>query len=952
MRYFLFLGSLLLFTTSNAQESSLKLESYELENGLKVYLNEDKQASTIYGSVWVNAGGKDDPEDATGIAHYLEHMLFKGTQTLGTQDYEAEKPHLDKIRQLYDQLAKVSDDNKKAAIQQEINVEERKASEYAIPNEFDRLIKSIGSTGVNASTSNDFTNYYNIFPPNQLPKWLDIYAHRFQKPVFRLFQSELEAVYEEKNRAGDDLERRIYEKFNTYIYGDHPYSTQTVLGSVEHLKNPSLKKMYEFFETYYVPNNMALVLSGNFDSNEVKPMIAAAFGQLISGPEPVFKKRELNSFKGRVVEKVRMTPIKVGFMGYKLVPFGHKDRAALEVLGKMMSNSNETGFLDKWNLQNKALYAGGEQEFLEEDGVAFIFFVPNIFGKSLKYYEKEIQASFRSIANGAFEDSYFEAIKNGMYREFSRSLEDLEIRSEYLGLSFIYDLNPDELLSYSKNIQNLTREDIQKAADTYFGDDYFTLQSRTGFPKKTKLKKPSYKPITARTEETSVYAKGFEQLPEQELSPSFIKVDKDVQVIDEYMYYTKNPQNDVFTLRATIAKGLLEDRMYPELTEALNNSGTPTYTTVELKNNFARLGANFNVTANYNSFDITLTGIDENFKESVLLLEHLLTAFEPDQKTIDYLSNQRKKANKLVKNNPSTAGRMLYVYGLFGDKSSYSNRITTKQLKKLNPVRLKSSLGSLLKNGFNSIHYVGRQTAEESLGFLASMDLFKQNKTDNYSFQEANSVNETTFYVIHDKKAIQSYVYYVVNGEILNKENDFKKEAFNAYYTNGLSGLLFQEVREFRSLAYAVGGNYVNPAYEPNKKGRLVLFTGSQADKTADAVKVVMGLLNDMPRYEERLPSLKNGLLLEASSGKPNFRQLSTTVESFLETGYESDPNELNYLNYPNLTFEDIQSFYETNVKEKPAVVTIYGDTSEFDLEQLRKFGKIIELRIDDIWTK
>jgi predicted Zn-dependent peptidase len=952
MRNSLFILCLLVFSVSNAQETNLKLDSYELENGLTVYLNEDKGASSIYGSVWVNAGGKDDPADATGIAHYLEHMLFKGTQTLGTQDFEAEKPHLDKIRNLYDQLAQEGDENKKAAIQQVINEEERKASEYAIPNEFDRLVKSIGSTGVNASTSNDFTNYYNIFPPNQLPKWLDIYAHRFHKPVFRLFQSELEAVYEEKNRAGDNLERRIYEKFNTYIYGDHPYSTQTVLGSVEHLKNPSLKKMYEFFQTYYVPNNMALVLSGNFDSNEVKPMIAAAFGQLVRGPEPAFKTRKLNNFKGRVVEKVRMTPIKVGFMGYKLVPFGHKDRAALEVLGQMMSNSNETGFLDAWNLENKALYAGGEQEFLEEDGIAFIFFVPNIFGKSLKYYEREIQASFRNIANGEFEDSYFEAIKNGMYREFSRSLEDLEMRSEYLGLSFIYDLNPDELLSYSKNIQKLTKEDIQKAADTYFGDDYFTLQSRTGFPKKIKLKKASYKPITARTEETSVYAKAFGQLPEQLLSPSFIDVGKDVQVFDEYMYYTKNLKNDVFTLKATIAKGFLEDQLYPELTEALNNSGTSTYTAEELKNNFARLGANFSFTANYNSFDITLTGIDKNFKESVLLLEHLLTGFKPNQKTIDYLSNQRKKANKLAKNDPSTAGRMLYVYGLFGENSSYLNRITAKQLKKLNPERLLLASKSLLKNGFNSIHYVGRHTPEESIGLIGSKDLFKKNQTDSYSFQEADSVNETTFYVVHDKKAIQSYVYYVVNGEALNKEQDFKKEAFNSYYTNGLSGLLFQEVREFRSLAYAVGGNYINPVYEPNKKGRLVLFTGSQADKTTDVVNVVMGLLDDMPMYKERLPTLKNGLLLEAGSSKPSFRQLSTTTENFLKTGYDNDPNELNYAKYPNLTFEDIQSFYESNVKGKPAVITIYGATSEFELEQLRKFGKIIQLKIDDIWTK
>lgn len=448
----------LLFVTSQisiAQETPLKIEAYELENGLKVYLNEDSNASNIYGAVWVNAGGKNDPSDATGIAHYLEHMLFKGTRDLGTQDFELEKPHLENIEELYDELATETDPSKKIAIQNKINEQERKASEFAIPNEFDRLITSIGSTGLNASTDNDYTNYYNFFPANQLPKWLDIYAHRFQKPVFRLFQSELEAVYEEKNRAGDYLEGRVAEKFNTYIYGDHPYSTQTVLGSVDHLKNPSLSKMYQFFQGYYVANNMALVLCGNFDAQSAKPMIEETFGKLKSGVVPEFKKYEPNSFKGRNLEKVRITPIKAGFMGYKLVPRNHPDQPALAVIGEMMSNSDQTGFIDQLSLDNKVLYAGAFQDFKEEDGSTFIFYVPKIFGKGLNHFEKEIKNSFESIADGDFEGDYFQSIKNGIYRNFNQSLEELDTRGEYLGLSFIYDTDYQNLLSYPEKVQNI-----------------------------------------------------------------------------------------------------------------------------------------------------------------------------------------------------------------------------------------------------------------------------------------------------------------------------------------------------------------------------------------------------------------------------------------------------------------------------------------------------------------
>lgn len=935
-----------------AQQLKINVEQYELDNGLKVYLNEDKNASNVYGAVWVNAGGKNDPADATGIAHYLEHMLFKGTDQLGTQNYSLEKPHLDSINILYDQLAVAEGQESKLKIQKLINEQTLKASQYAIPNEFDRLVKSIGGTGVNAGTNYDYTYYYNFFPANQMSKWLDIYAHRFQNPVFRLFQSELEAVYEEKNRAQDDLQRRVFEKFDEFMYGDHPYSTQTVLGSVEHLKNPSLTKMYQYFQDYYVANNMALVLCGNFKSSEIKPLIEQSFGALKTGIVPEFPEYERSSFKGREVEKVRITPIKAGFMGYKLVPVTHPDRPALELIGSMMNNSSQTGFIDKWNLNNEVLYAGANQSFLEEDGSTFIFYVPKIFGGGLKKFEEKVKNSFQDIAEGNFSDEYFESIKYGIYKNFELSLEQLSARGRYLGLSFIYDTSYEDFLDFPEKINQLTKEDVQRAAKQYYGDNYFTLQSRTGFPKKTKLEKPSFKPISARTEEQSAYAARFNKLSENPISPNFIDVKKDFNIIDGYIYNSQNDLNDVFTLKLIIAGGFSKDSQYGLLADALNNSGTSNLSAEEVKSKFSKLGANYSFTVDYNSFDISLTGLNEKFDETIELLSLLLDEFNPTEKTTKLLYNQRKTENKMDMNNPATGGRILYVYGLYGEKSSYKSRISEKDLKRLEPELLKNKLSELLENGISSIHHVGKKDDAELAKLLSSNSMFKKNSIDQYEFLEAQNVSETTFYILNDKKAVQSYVYYIVNGEPLNHADDYKKEAFNAYYTNSLSGLLFQEVREFRSLAYSVGGNYIDPIYEPNKSGRLVLFTGSQADKTTDAVEVVMNLIEDMPEYEQRLASIKEGLILESSSSKSDFRNISRAAETFLKTGYEEDPNKINYEKFQQLKFEDIVSFYEKNIKDKPVVVTIYGDASRFDLNKLKSLGKVVELEMDDIFVE
>ena len=184
------------------------VDMYELENGLTVMLNSDENANSVYGAVVVKGGGKQDPAEATGIAHYLEHMLFKGTNELGTVNYEAEKVYLDSIEILYELLGTTENQEKRLTIQKKINDLNIKASEFAIPNEFTKLTEGFGGTGLNAFTSNDVIAYFNQFPSHQMNKWLDLNSHRFKNPVFRLFQSELETVYEEKNRSMDNPFRK------------------------------------------------------------------------------------------------------------------------------------------------------------------------------------------------------------------------------------------------------------------------------------------------------------------------------------------------------------------------------------------------------------------------------------------------------------------------------------------------------------------------------------------------------------------------------------------------------------------------------------------------------------------------------------------------------------------------------------------------------------------------
>ena len=190
---------------------SLRARIYTLDNGLTVYLTEYEDAPRIQTYIAVRAGSKNDPSYATGLAHYLEHMVFKGTSRLGTKDWEKEKAELAKIEALYEQYRQTKDETQRKKIYHQIDSISGVAATYAIANEYDKITTNLGFKGTNAYTWTDQTVYINDIPANQVEAWAALEAERFSELVPRLFHTELEAVYEEKNRGLDTDSRKAFE---------------------------------------------------------------------------------------------------------------------------------------------------------------------------------------------------------------------------------------------------------------------------------------------------------------------------------------------------------------------------------------------------------------------------------------------------------------------------------------------------------------------------------------------------------------------------------------------------------------------------------------------------------------------------------------------------------------------------------------------------------------------
>jgi zinc protease len=940
-----------------AQNSALEVKKYVLDNGFTVYLNEDRSAKDVYGAVVVNAGSKNDPADATGIAHYLEHLLFKGTTEMGTTNYEKEKPFLDSINMYYDLLGKTKDLDERKKIQQLINNHSVQASQYALPTEFDKLIKSIGGTGLNAFTSEDMTVYHNSFPGEQIEKWLELYSHRFQKPVFRSFQSELEVVYEEKNRSMDSYFNSLFEEMNKNQFRYHPYGTQTTLGTIEHLKNPSLNKMYNFFNTYYVANNMALVLCGNFDAEKTLSIIREKFSKLKKGNVPVFPQYPKTVFKGKESATVKYTPIKMELLSFKSIPSKHADKAALEVCASLLANESETGKLNKLQRENKIIYADCFNVTYNDDGSIMFLVIPKLIGQSLEDAEKLVLAEVAKIRNGDISDTDLQIIKTELYRQRQQALENCEDRALNIVQTFSEGSTWEDYLKYNQEIERVSKADIIRVAKKYLSDNYFALYSKKGKLKNKKIEKPGFKAVATDQKDESDYAKKIKNITITPTTPKFLDFEKDAQqaTLNESntLYVTSNPINNLFSLTVVFKVGKNTIKNLDVLEFVFNRFTIKNMTIDSVKKEFALLGVTYYAEATDQTFSIRFDGLESNLQQALPLINKLIYESTIDQKSATTACNEIVVNRKAMEKEVDVSGSVLFEYVRLGNNSSYMNRFSSKQLKNIKADFLQNQNNQVIS--YNATwHYVGTQPIDEIKKQLINNVRFSNNKKEiPYSIANNIATSTNTVYLVNDKKAVQSQIYFLVNSSnyIFSPQLYAKMQAFDNYMSGDFSGLILQEIREYRSLAYSAWGGDMEPKVQ-NNPSYFKSFAGSQADKTNETIEVMCNLIKSMPQKPERIEMISSLLKNSASAEYPSFRNISTTIEDYKARGYMSNPLKETYNQYESLKFSDINSFYEEYLKSKPITIAIYGDKSKMDLDKISKYGKVIELKHKDIITR
>ncbi len=950
------MSTLLALVSAAAPATALQVQEFVLNNGMKVWVNVDHSQPKVFGAVVVNAGAVDCPN--TGIAHYFEHIMFKGTDELGTVDYAAEKVYLDSISMKYDELALTSDASRRKAIQQDINRLNVAASQFAIPNEFNRLTAMCGGTELNAGTSYDFTFYHNTFMPQYIERWCELNSHRFIHPVFRLFQGELETVYEEKNMYSDDPAAMLLEQITGKFLAGTPYA-YPIVGSTENLKNPKLSEMEAFYKKYYVASNMGLILSGDIRVDDLKPLLERTFGRLERGVKPVREKIVAPAIQGQPVEKFLfpMPIIGMSAMLFRGPSEYDADAPALKVAMSLLSNENKTGLLDELTNKNRVYMSMAQHMGFNQTGVLMVAVVPKLLCR-VKTAENLCLTQLEKLLNGEFTDEQLQAVKRMMVYENESSLESISKRSDEMVAAMSSGLSWSDYMKLKDAVASVTREDVINVSRKYFTENFYRFHKKNGRCKAEQIAKPEYTPVKPKhSDAESAFARHLGTIDAGQ-APELRYVDFDKDVVKtplaggNRLYSTTNPLNDNFSLIINFHKGTMQDRLLDAAAGYVEELGTDSLDVKALGSAMQALGAKLEIVANEQSTIMVLQGEDSQLESTLDLLSHFMDHMKADKEKLDDAKDAAGPAEKSFWDESDQVFAALVSKVMHGDRSSFLTRLTAKEMKKTRPEQLIASFKQLYDCRYD-MSYTGTkdgaQVAQAIKEHLPQLAGGQENAMQEIPLQ---APQQPTVYLFDMPSSRQTIVgAYLPLADVTSDRDRARLQMWGEYFGGDMSSVLFQEVREFRSMAYAAQGVAMTPqlARSTTPSGYMALVA-TQADKTMQVIGLLDTLFNDMPVNKGNMPLAKLNLANEINNSYPTFRGMPLIVSLSERIGYNRDANMVLGEQLSTLDDEEILKFYQERIQGKPYQLMIVGNVKKLDLKALARYGTIVKVKKADIF--
>lgn len=928
---------------------------YTLGNGLKVYLTVNPREPRIHTCIAVRAGSKSDPQETTGLAHYLEHMLFKGTHQIGTLNWEAEKILLDSISALYELHKNTADPLQKKAIYHRIDSFSYEASKFAVPNEYDKMISSLGAKGTNAFTSVEQTVYVNDIPSNELEKWLMVEAERFRTLVLRLFHTELETVYEEFNRGQDSDGRKMWDAVNAGLFPSHPYGTQTTLGKGEHLKNPSLVNIHDYFSKYYVPNNIAICLSGDLNPDKTVALIDRYFGGWQPREVQPFTFEAQPEFTEPVVREVFGPQQEFVYLAYRLGGATSRD-ALLGQLASAILFNQQAGLVDLNINQKQRALDVAVYPIIRADYSFLLFYGKPRQGQTLEQVKDLMLEQVELLKKGDFDDWLIEAAVKNLKLEQIKSFERNSARAERFADAFTMGIAWQAMVNELNDMRQITKEELMLFAAERFKNNYVVAYKRLGEDKNIhKVEKPPITPVVMNRDTQSAFFARFDSIRSPRLTPVFVDFKKSILTLPLkngiQFNYVKNDFNELFELYYIFDMGTDNDRQLGVAIKYLPYLGTDRYSAEELQKEFFKKGLNYDVSTSKDQVYVSLTGLEESFEDGLQLFEHVLASVQPDTQAlndlVDGILKERQDAKKQKQTILNTA---MVNYAKYGPLSSFTNILSEAELRALQPHRLTDIIKSLTSYK-HRIFYYGKNEPRRVTSALEkyhAVPAVLRDYPPAKVFPELETADNKVYFTHYDM--VQTEMVLISKGPLYSKELVPPINLFNEYFGGGLSSIVFQEIREQKALAYAAY-SYVSTPRLKSESHYVIAYIGTQADKLPQAVDAMSALMNEMPVVENQFSASKDAAMKIIESERIVGTSVFWNYESARRRGLDYDIRRDVYEKMKTATSADVKRFFDEYVKGKKYTYLVLGKKDHVDMQALEKLGRVEELSLEQVFN-
>lgn len=932
----------------------LKARFYTLKNGLTVILSQNNKEPNIVFRMAVRAGSNTDPANSTGLAHYLEHLLFKGTDRFGTLDYGKEKPLLDKITSLYETYRQTADETRRQAIYKEIDAVSRAASRYAIANEYDKLMKTIGSSSTNAYTSSEKTVYIEDLPSNAVDKFIAVQAERFRSPVFRMFHTELEAVYEEKNRGLDDDRSKMYETMMAALFPTHNYGRQTTIGTIEHLKNPSLVEIKAYYEKYYVPNNMAIIMAGDFDYDDLIRKIDEAFRYMESktftpyapAPEAAILRSKSIDISGPGAEALHV--------GYRGGAQNTYESMLLNLISSILANG-KAGLIDVNIAQQQKMMGAGASYYQKKDYGMFVLTGAPKEGQTLQQVKDLLLSQIDLLKRGDFDEGLIAATVANMKLSELQDFESNDIRADNLVEAFVMNKGQEweKMLSGTDLMSKVTKREIVAFSNRFFADNYVAVFKHKGAHEgMTKISKPEITAVQTNANEVSPFAKRIADAPVKPIAAKFLDYKRDLSFSKAgaaEVISVKNTENELFRMTYHFNMGAHHNKLLPYAVEYLAFLGTDKYSSEEINRLFYNMACSYSVMVSKEKTSISIGGLQENFDQAVALLENLLSNCKVDEQALANLKSLDLKSRENAKLKKDLIMAGLMDYAQYGEDNPFNYVITNDEIRELKAEDLVGLLHGLNQYEHIITYYGPNSSALFSKEIAGLHHLPRK-------FRDAPAVKKFTYSPLAAPKVyfanydmVQTEIAWIRNIEAYNPEKAATITTFNNYFGDGMGSLVSQTIRESKALAYSTYAMVWTPDSR-EKQAYTIAYVGSQADKMNDAITAMNELISDLPVSESGFALSKASVINRLETSRITNDGIIRAYFADKKLGYASDSRKAQYETMQSLTLDEIRNFHKQKLSGRPYNYCVLGAEKNVNHNTLKKYGEVNELTLEQIF--